>query len=600
MFIRNVEKKHKNSPVLYQYQQLVESSRTVKGPRQKLLLNLGKLPIPKEKWPNLAKRIEDIIRDQEVLFKEDSEIECLALHYSRDVIRKNLIEFDEKEQSYFETINVNTLTNQRIRTIGAEYICYSFFKRLGLDRCLKECGFNERQLEIASLLIIARLVHPGSERHIYSWSQNMSALDELLKTDFSHLSLNSLYQVCDLILKNKPAIESHLREKERDLFNLDETIILYDLTNTYLEGLGLSNPKAKFSKSKEKRNDCRLLTLGLVLDGKGFPKTCEMFAGNQSECKTLLGMVNRLIQKDPTRTRKEKATVVIDAGIATEENLKELKKSYHYIVVSRKKIEPPEYEDFVIIKEDKKNKVEAQLFKKDGEIFLYCKSRLKSKKEKSMQSRFSQYFEEQLTHISKSIHKKGCTKKYHKVIERIGRLKEKYSRISRFYEINVAEKDGLANNITWQYHREKSDQQFSGSYCLRTDREDLSEKEIWGIYVMLNEIEDAFRALKSDLLMRPIFHQKENRSDSHIFITVIAYHLLHSIRTCLKEFGINTSWSYIRDRLSTHCRVTNRFKTKDGRITFIRKCSDPEEFHKIIYDALSLEYIPCKSTKFTI
>ena len=253
MFIRNVEKKHKNSLVLYKYQQLVESYRTEKGPRQKLLLNLGKLPIPKERWPNLAKCIEAIIRNQKVLFKEDPEIESLALHYAKDVIRKNLTEFDEKEQSYFETINVNTLTNQRIRTIGAEYICYSFFKRLGLDRCLKECGFNDRQVEIASLLIIARLVHPGSERRIYSWSQNISALDELMKTDFSHLSLNSLYQVCDLILENKSDIESHLREKERDLFNLDETIILYDLTNTYLEGLALSNPKAKFGKSKEKR-----------------------------------------------------------------------------------------------------------------------------------------------------------------------------------------------------------------------------------------------------------------------------------------------------------------------------------------------------------
>jgi len=117
---------------------------------------------------------------------------------------------------------------------------------------------------------------------------------------------------------------------------------------------------------------------------------------------------------------------------------------------------------------------------------------------------------------------------------------------------------------------------------------------------MLNEIEDAFRSMKSDLLMRPIFHQKENRSDSHIFTTVIAYHILHSIRTCLKEFGINTSWSYIRENLSTHCRVTNRFKTKDGRITFIRKCSDPEDFHKMIYDPLSLEHIPCKLKKFTI
>ena len=217
-----------------------------------------------------------------------------------------------------------------------------------------------------------------------------------------------------------------------------------------------------------------------------------------------------------------------------------------------------------------------------------------------MQSRFRQNFEDQLSHIAQSIHKKGCTKNYQKVVERIGRLKEKYTRISRFYNIKIEDKDGLAKKITWKYIQEKSDQQFSGSYFLRTDRTDLSEKEIWEIYTMLNELEDAFRSMKSDLHMRPIFHQKENRSDAHIFITVISYHILHSIRILLKQIGINMGWSDIREQLSTHCRVTNRLKTKEGRTIYVRKCSEPEYFHKTIYRALKLEYIPCKQKKLTV
>lgn len=601
MFIRNVIKKNKYSPNVFEYQQLVESVRTEKGPRQTLLLNLGKLPITKDNWPRLAKRIESIITAQQQLFSEEPIIENLASHFAEKVIQKNLQPYNSEDNNY-ESVNINSLNNYKIRQIGAEYICYSFFQQLELDQCLKACDFNQRQLEIAALLIIGRLVSPGSERHTHYWAQKVSALDELMDTDFSSLSLNSLYKVCDNILENQELIEDHLRHKECDLFNLTETIILYDLTNTYFEGCARSNPKAKFARSKEKRSDCRLLTLGLVLDGKGFPKKSKVFEGNQSEPDTLLEMISALSQSYPpnTRTRKVKPTVVIDAGLATEEKLSELKKEYHYIAVSRKKIAPPPSDNFILIKEDTANKVQAQQISCNGEIFLYCKSKLKQKKEQSMQSRFRQHLEDQLSHIAQSIHKKGCTRNYQKVVERIGRLKEKYKRIARFYDITIEENDGLAKKISWHYLQEKSDQRFSGSYFLRTDRTDLTEQEIWDIYTMLNDIEAAFRAMKSDLFIRPIFHQKEMRSDAHIFITVVSYHILHSIRTLLKDVGINMCWSGIRERLSTHCRVTTRIKTQKEKTIYIRKCSESEDFHRTIYDVLKLSRIPSKPKKFTI
>lgn len=595
MFIRTVYKNNSKNSTKYECHQLVESIRTEKGVRQKLLLSLGRLPIGKEKWPTLSKRIEAIIQGQKTFIKPESEIEGLAQKFAQQYIEKHAI---ENETNKFETVDIQSLQNYQVRCIGGEYLGLTFFNKLHLRQCLKACGLSKRQIEIAMLLIIGRLVHPGSERQFHRWAQHLSGLDELISSDFTHLSLNSLYKVTDLLYDNKDDIEAHLRSKENDLFSLHETIILYDLTNTYFEGQAASNPKAKFGRSKEKRSDCRLLTLGLVIDGNGFPKTSQVFAGNQSEPQTLLQMVNTLRQKDPTNSQKP--TVVIDAGLATDDNLKELKKHYHYIAVSRKKTNPPDSDDCILIKETKQNKVEAKRIIGDDEVLLYCKSKLKQRKEQSMQSRLEQSFEEQLSRIAKSIHKKGCIKRWDKVLARIARLKEKYKQIGRFYQIDVEERNGLANRVSWKYLKEESDQRFSGAYFLRTDRFDLSEKEIWSIYVMLTQVEDAFRALKSDLLMRPVFHQKENRSDAHIFITLLAYHLLHSIRTSLKQSGINMSWQQIRERMATHCRVTNRMKTEEGHTLFIRKCTEPEAFHKTIYDALRIDHIPCKKREYTI
>lgn len=599
MFIRTVYKRNKSSAKKYECHQLVESVRTEKGVRQKLLLSLGTLSLAKEKWPSLVKRLEAIIRGQQSFVAPEPEIEALAQKYARDFISRQAIEHKpEADTKRFETVDLETLQNHRVRRIGGEYPGLTFFNKLHLHRCLQACGFSKRQIEIAMLLIIGRLVHPGSERQLHRWAQHISGLDELIGTDFDHLSLNSLYKTGDLLYAHKDAIETHLRKRENDLFALKETIILYDLTNTYFEGRAAANSKAKFGRSKEKRSDCRLLTLGLVIDGNGFPKTSQVFSGNQSEPGTLLAMVNALRQKDPTANAKP--TVVIDAGIATEENLRELKPHYHYVAVSRQKFAVSDKDDCLVIRETRENKVEAKRITGDDEIVLYCKSKLKRKKEHSMQGRLQQNFEEQLAHLSKSIRKKGCTKRYDKVLERVGRLKEKYNQIARFYQIHVEERDGLAIRIFWEYLKEQAEERFSGAYFLRTDRVDLSEKEIWSVYTMLTQMEDAFRTLKTDLQLRPIFHQKEKRSDAHIFITLLAYHLLHSIRTCLKEQGITMSWRQIRDRMSTHCRVTNRMHTKEGHTLFIRTCTEPEEFHKTIYDTLNIKRVPCKTKRYTV
>ena len=302
-----------------------------------------------------------------------------------------------------------------------------------------------------------------------------------------------------------------------------------------------------------------------------------------------------------------KPTIVLDAGIATEDNIKWLKgKPYHYIVVSRKKKkEIPSDVTMIAVKEDDKTNtvfVQAGLAKswaksqETDELKLYCHSIDKEKKENSIKNKFQQRFEAELLKARNALNLRNGTKRYDKVVERIGRLKERFKLASHRYNVSI-EKDtetDRAKNITWsRKKREKT----SGVYCLRTDRKDLNEQQIWDIYIMLTDIEDAFRCMKSELGLRPVYHQKETRCDGHIFITLLAYHLLHTIRFKLRQKGIRLCWTTIRRQLSTQMRATTTMKREDGKAIHIRKSSKAESSHQAIYDALNLSYQPGRRVK---
>jgi len=478
--------------------------------------------------------------------------------------------------------------NHDVRSVGAEHVVNETIKTLGLPDLLGAIGFNKPAIDAAIGVITAKLINPSSERAAHIWLQNKSAIDDLLDTDFNTLSQDRVYKVSDMLLKNKKTIEEHLRSKEAGLFDLTERIILYDLTNTFFEGSGKYNDKAHFGKSKEKRSDCPLVTLGLVIDADGFPKRTEMFSGNVSEPGTLEKMISSL-----TTPGQTKPIVVFDAGIATEDNIAWLKDQYDYIVVSRKKkIDPPP--EMVTVREDNRRCIRAGIIRTDDEAMLICHSTDKEIKETGIKSRLERRFEEELTKVNNAINKKHGTKFYDKVIEKVGRLKERYKRIARRYEITVTKNDKLATSVTWQ---RKEEEEHAGMYTLRSNRLDFDEQEFFNIFSMLTDIEDAFRSMKSTLGLRPIYHQKERRSDGHLFITVIAYHIMQTIRYALKSKGISESWSTIREALSTHVRATTTMKRKDGRVIHIRKSARPEPFHEKIYDALHLPHRPGKTVK---
>ena len=606
MFIRRVpHKSRKNRKEYYTYK-LVDSIRTERGPRQRDILNLGVgFDLPKEKWKDLANCIEGIITGQKPLVDYRKEIKTLASRYARRIIREQASVMAEGEDIApdYATIDLNSVDNEESRTVGAEYVVYETIKELEIDRKLRELGLNRHQVAAAVGVIAGRMIVPGSERSTHHWLQNVSALGELMSVDFTNLSLDRVYKVSDPLSKYKDALEEHLCRSEGQLFALEEKIILYDLTNTFFEGSGKYNPKARYGRSKDKRSDCPLVTLGLVLDMHGFPKNSRIFEGNVSEPKTLDKMIRGLAGGEISEDSLIKPTIVLDAGIASETNIQWLKdKHYPYIVVSCKKKRqiPPDLAMIAVKEDDKTNTVfvQAGLAKREetGELELYCHSTDKERKEESIKNRFQQRFEAELLEARNALHLRNGTKRYDKVVERIGRLKEKYKLVSHGYKISV-EKDSetdKAKEITWS---RKKTEKTSGIYCLRTDREDLNEQQIWDIYTMLNDIEDAFRCMKSELGLRPIYHQKEARCDAHIFITLLAYHLLHTIRFKLRQKGVRFCWTTVREQLSTQVRITTAMKRKDGKTIHIRKSSKAEPSHQAIYDALSLPYQPGRIVK---
>ena len=600
---------------------LMESYRTERGPRQRTILNLGKIDLPRTQWKLLADRIEEKVVGRISFLSVDKDIENLATHYGQLIIQKRITlgkdQGNRKQEAAYETIDINSVSNSKIRTLGAEYIGYATFRELGLESFFEQLGMSKKQIAVASLSLVGKLVYPASERRTRAWAQHISGLDELLDTDFTHLSNNALYRSSDLLLRYKNQIERHLKLKERDLFSLQGNIILYDLTNTYFEGRPQGNKKAQWARSKEKRNDCPLVTLGLALDEMGFPQASEVFEGNIYEGDSLLKMLallqgeemeaaDKVASKEGRpRAKKKNITVVMDAGISQEANLTLLKTAgYDYLCVARNKpFDASELgpDSFVTIKQDKANKVEATLVKEKAESVLYCKSFLKAKKEQAIKTKMQQRFEEGIEKIAGSLTKKRGTKNYGKVLERIGRLKEKYASIAQYYKVAVKEKEGVAVAVEAQFVKKlAAEQRFSGSYFLRTSRTDLNEQAIWSLYVMLTNVEDAFRYLKDELGLRPIHYQKETRCDGHLFITVLAYHLLISIQTKLRKHGIHMRWSAVRDFLSTHVRVTTGMTTKEDNRIYVRNSSDPEPFHKTIYNALGLSHLPLEAKRIKI
>jgi transposase len=605
MYIRRTTIKGRKDGGQYYTYRLVESKRTEKGVRQNTLLNLGvEFSLPRDQWPELTKRIEAILAGQSSLVQISPEIEKLAQGYASRIMLSQQ-DVDSIEGTDYQEVDIDSLQMSQSRTVGNEHVVLEALRTLELDKKLEQLGFNGPQQAAAIGTIVGRACQPGSEAATHAWLQERTALGELIDYDFNRLTLYGMYKASDMLLKNKAAIETHLFDKERDLFCLQETITLYDLTNTYFEGQCASNSLAANGHSKEKRSDCPLVTLGLVLDSSGFPRRSHVYEGNVAESKTLAEMLHDLEQRGAA-IAPIKPTVVMDAGIATEENVTWLRDNgYPYLVVSRKKHREFDESASVIVKEDEEYTVRMQkvIDEDTQEALLYCHSTQREKKDRAIGDRFVSRLEEELQKLSNGLNKKRCLKNYDKVMVKIGRLKEKYSRVSSQYTISVVkdEKSGNATQISWEKKaRPDTTDTHPGVYCLRTSQTGWDETTLWKTYTMLTDLEAVFRSLKSELGMRPVYHQTAKRVSGHLFITVLAYHLVHMIRLTLRKSGIASSWASIRKVLSTQCRITISMQCKNGSTVHVRKSTRPEPDQREILSSLGVQSLPGKQVKTII
>lgn len=657
MFFRETHSKTSKKPIL----QLLQNFRTSKGPRQRIVVSLGtKVDIPKDLRADVARLVEDRLKGQTHLFDDpklsdyvDRIVKKIQTDGKWRSERKQVKNFAEDKQS--AEVFIDKVEHGQDRILGPILVGDHFWKRLNFPALLAERGFNESQIATAELSVLHRLIESGSELSIPSWIKTVAAEEVIIKNAESFTD-DRFYHISDKLLKNKDDIETKLYQREKSLFNLEDCIFLYDLTNTYFEGICARNPKAQFNgNQKEKRTDCRQVVIALTLDGEGFIRKHQVFEGKMSDVKSLVKILDTLKTdfKD-----KQKPTIIFDRGVVSEDNIKLIESETYglkYIVTCRRGEEQEFLSDFqkgvfkpLINEVEKESKVEI-LLKKEGTIsYLLCKSQGRYAKENAMRSKREKKLEEELTSLKELIIT-GKRKDPADVERMIGRKKEKYSQVAKYYKISFEQQhfdfslpDGevfpkrLINSLnklktkvntyeisylkmkscleklgnTYQSHfpkiktqikepllswnlmdeLEASARALDGNYLLKTNRDDLSEEKIWNMYMMLTGVENAFRNFKSNLGLRPNRHHLEDRVDGHIFITILAYHLLHAIEFTLCKKNDHTSWPTIKRVLCSHTYSTITLPTVEGPVINLRKAGIPEDIHQKIYAKLGVNY----------
>ncbi len=601
------------------YYRLKESYRDVRGHVHSLIvLNIGFEPSLK---PLQVKRIAHALtlrfqnRNNKSLFPENQngltiEERLFAERYWQRMIDEGGIDrFNQKENlSQKESeryIDLDTVEHTDARNVGAEWLCKQTIDRLGLEDFLRCQGWNENSIHAALSHLIVRTVYSPSEWAAHRIMKENSAACELYSgnPDWTP-GINALYQMPDRLFEIKDKLERHLCRTTDNLFNIDNRIALFDLTNFYFEGRKAGSCKARFGRSKEKRYDCRLLVLALCINKEGFIRYSSILEGNTADPKSLPDMIEKLAVK--TSVANEKTLVVIDAGISTEDNLRRIKeKGYNYLCVSRTKLK-----DYALSADHRKvtvcdaKKQEITLREvqtaPEEDYYLEITSPSKAMTEASMNRQWKGRFECEMDKINEAITKKGGTKCYEKVVERVGRVIERYPSIARYYQITYLPNEEKPSQML-KVNRSIKDitaiDKNTGVYFLRTNVRTFGEQTTWDYYNLIREIECTNRQLKTDLNLRPIYHQKDARSDAHLFFGLLSYWIVNTIRFQLKQSGENAYWTEIVRRMSTQKLVTTEAVNALGEKVELRQCSRPIKQAEKIYSLLDMKQAPFKKIK---
>ena len=643
MFIRRTQTRSRISGEPYVTYRLVHSTRVGSAIKQTTVLNLGShFELPQVQWPALAQRIDELVRGQRSMLETTlpEEVQAYAQRFAAQIIAgkpgvpglgtaptaraaaadparpdpnaaaspisnpahsPTSPPSEAGEVARYQEVDLDSLELVDPRSVGVEHAALSAMGQCGLEDKLKQLGLNRPQIAAAMGNIVARMAQPGSELATHAWLGETSALGELMDYDFQAMDLNRLYRASDALYKHRDALQEHLFGQARSMFGLGQTITLYDLTNTYFEGVAAGVSKAKRGHSKECRSDCPLVTLAMTLDASGFVRRVQFFAGNASEPATLKGMLTGLHAAPG-------ATVVMDAGIAAQANLTWLREQgYHYVVVS--KLRERQFDPGQATEVQSAGDVTIKLQRvqgTQGEVLLYCHSPAREEKDRAIDTAKASGLEATLVKLQAGLNKpkgKASTQDVGTFMQRLGRVKQRYARAAQHYEITVTtDPEGkCVTAITWVKRiKPGSAAAHPGVYCLRTTLLDQDNATLWRTYIMLTELESVFRSLKTDLGLRPVFHRIDRRVEGHLFISVLAYHFVHTLRLQLKAQGVNDSWNTLRQTMATQRRVTVTLQRRDGRVVHARKATRPKPRHQTLATILKLDPNPGRTHRVLV
>jgi len=600
--------------------QLLQAYRNEQGsPRQRVVVSLGAADMAAEVRPVVARAVELRLGSQPDLLEPsysesvrhwvDAVLRLLDSERVRRRGQSGLVSTDTPGHGaeVADGVILDKVEHERTTELGPQLVGLQMWRTMGMPALLQQLGLNSAQRVAAAVSVINRLVDPVSEHRLGQWVST-TALNELLGEDTLRSADDRFYRVSDLLYKHRHSIEQHLRQMQGRLFAPDRSVLLYDLTNTHFEGLCADNPKAKRGKNKQCRNDCPQIVVGMVFDRDGFVLTHRIFEGSQHDAKSLPQMVLELqrMLREEGAIEGVRPLVIVDGGIASEANLALLRsQGFDYLVNDSRpgRVHYAEafaqHSEFAVVSErpEREPVMVRLLSERHGEgadsfteQVVLCRSEARGAKESAMLSNAEQRLVAALTSLQARI-AKGRLSDTAKVHQAIGRLRAAHPRVARYY-ITELRTEGGSTRLHYQRRDEPYAQAESlvGCYVLRTSRYGLDGPELWRLYMTLQRAEAGFRALKSQLGLRPNFHQRERRVEGHVFITVLAYHLQRAITCTLEAVQDMRSWETIRRLLRTHCYTTIVLPTRSGTIYRIRKPGVPEESQKAIYRTLGINY----------
>jgi len=550
------------------YWALVESVRTERGPRQRVVAYLG-----------------DIEETERLGVQQAAE--------PRDTRDRQQSLFDEQKFPRYAAVDVSKVRVENCREFGGPWLAWQLVQKLGLEDFLQQSiptGKADLEWAVMSLvLVIARLCRPSSELHIAEHFYRQTALSDILGVPEKKVNESRLYRTLDALLPHKEALEVHLKNRLGELFNLEYDLLLYDVTSTYFEGQAAANPLAQRGYSRDQRSDCKQVCIGLVVSRCGMPLGYEVFAGNTADVTT----VEHIVETMQRRYGKSDRIWVMDRGMVSEENIEFLKEEGRRYILGTTKSHLKKFEQ-QLLEEDwhtVHEGVEVKLCESpdgDEETFILCRSADRRKKDEAIVRRFEQKIEQRLEAMAARCQKQH--RHVQKVEREVGRLLGQNTRAAGLFDVEVkADAQGFAK-LTWKKVTARTDWATlsAGCYLLRSNVKDWSDGDLWKAYIQLTEAEAAFRIHKSDLRIRPIWHQKEGRVLSHILVCFLAYVLWKTLAAMCQQAGLGHEPRRVLEELSQIRSIDVILPTKTG-IDIRKRCiTKPTDYQAILLHHLNL------------